>query len=79
METPKWYEREVRLYAEQFCGLLGDKYQPYTTSNDGRKHVYIYAMEAHDSRWHMSAPTWYDLYVAIQAAWNLRTLVKRGF
>ena len=75
------YRREIKIYGWQFIKELDepDLYEPYVTSNDGYKHLYIYHKPSCDWRAHLKARTWSDLFETVRDAWNAHVFMKRGF
>ena len=80
--TPEWHKREAEIWGELFIKELDEPedYRAYVRSgDDGRKYLGIYKKSTGDTRITFSAPTWYDLDHAAGFAWNMHTMMKRGF
>lgn len=77
----KDWKRECEILGQQIIDRLDEPemYEPNVHSNGVYRFMSIYHKRRHDSVWFMQAPTYYDLYVALQSALSVITVVERGF
>ncbi len=75
------YKSKVRDYGWQIIRELDepDRYEPHTHSDGRRKYLHIYDKQSCDCQLTFSAPTWYDLFVAVMSALSAHRMMVRGF
>jgi len=75
------FKQEAELVGNRIVGKLVDpeRYKACVTSDGVTKRLLIYDEIAGDTRLTLEAPTYRDLYVAAQFAWNAHVLMERGF
>lgn len=75
------FRQEAQFVGERIIRELVDpeRYKSCVTSDGVTKRLLIYDDVAGDTRLTLEAPTYRDLYVAAQFAWNAHVMMKRGF
>jgi len=79
-DTKRWKD-ETEAYGWQFVNELDEpsRWGVTVKSNGIDKCLYIYDKVACNTKLALKAPTYYDLFVAAQFAWNVHVMMKRGF
>ena len=77
----KWLRREILIYGERMIEELNEPsaYEPYIHSDGVYKRLHIYRKDTCDSVLTIRAPTYLDLYHAVQDAWLAYMFMRRGF
>ena len=75
------WKQEAVLTANRFIAEMDEpeRYEACTTTNGQRHWLNVYDKVAGDTRLTLGAATYRELYLAVQFAWNIHTMAKRGF
>lgn len=78
-DTERWKD-EAKMYGWSIIKAAGDDpdLYPYVYSDGVRKGLGIYSASKGDRVLTITAPTYYELFRAAQAAWNTYTFIKRA-
>lgn len=79
MDWMHWKE-ETLAYGHRFAGeLVMGTYEPHVGSDGVHKYLKVYNTKTHDCHITILAPTYYDLFVSAQCAWNAYVTMRRGY
>ena len=79
-EIGRW-KSEALAYGQRFIDELDEpnEWEAYVSSDGISKRFGVYNKVTCDTVLVLYAPTYYDLFRAVQFAWNIHTMANRGF